>query len=49
MDDTNKVSILEKTGKNVDIRERAFVFAVRIVKLCKFLEVKSNVGKAIIN
>ena len=32
----------------VDIRERAFLFAVRIVKLCKFLEQNSNVSKNLI-
>lgn len=33
----------------VDIRERAFLFAVRIVKLGKFLEQNSNVGKNLIS
>ena len=32
----------------VDIRERAFLFAVRIVKLGKFLEQNSNVSKNLI-
>ena len=36
-------------GKIADIRERAFAFAVRIVKLCKFLEKKSNVSKSLLN
>jgi four helix bundle protein len=31
------------------IRERSFAFAVRIVKLCGFLEKKSDVGKPVIN
>ena len=35
--------------KTIDIRERAFAFAVRIVKLCKFLEKNSDVGKTLIN
>ncbi len=35
--------------KIVDIRERAFAFAVRIVKLCKFLEKHSTVSKNLIN
>lgn len=35
--------------KITDIRERAFVFAVRIVKLCKYLEKKSDVSKSLIN
>ncbi|MDQ3748477.1 MAG: four helix bundle protein [Acidobacteriota bacterium] len=32
-----------------DIRERAFAFAVRIVKLCQYLEKNTNVGKTLIN
>ena len=40
---------LEKTNKIFDIRERGFAFAVRIVKLCKFLERKSDVSKAVLN
>ena len=32
-----------------DIRERAFEFAVRIVKLCKYLEKKSSVSRTVIN
>jgi four helix bundle protein len=35
-------------NKIKDIRERAFVFAVRIVKLCRFLEKQSEVSKIII-
>lgn len=38
-----------KSKKIVDIRERTFAFAVRIVKLCKFLENKSDVSKSLIN
>lgn len=38
-----------KTVKTDAIRERSFAFAVRIVKLCLFLEKKSGVGKSIIN
>lgn len=34
--------------KIADIRERAFAFAVRIVRLCKFLEKNSSVGKNLI-
>lgn len=33
----------------VNIRERAFAFAVRIVKLCQFLEKNSAVSKSIIS
>jgi four helix bundle protein len=35
---------VKSNPKIADIRERAFAFAVRIVKLCKFLEKNSNVG-----
>ena len=34
--------------KTFDIRERAFAFAVRIVKLCEFLEKYSKVSKNLI-
>lgn len=36
---------LEKTDKIFDIRERGFAFAVRIVKLCKFLEKNRTLAK----
>lgn len=32
----------------VDIRERAFAFAVRIIKLCQFLEKNTNVSRKLI-
>jgi four helix bundle protein len=32
----------------VDIRERSFAFAVRVVKLCRFLEKQSDVSKSLI-
>jgi four helix bundle protein len=35
---------VKSNPKIADIRERAFAFAVRIVKLCKFLEKNSNVS-----
>jgi four helix bundle protein len=35
--------------KIFDIRERTFAFAVRIVKLCKYLEKNSDVAKSVIN
>jgi len=35
--------------KTDTIRERTFAFAVRIVKLCKYLEKSSDVGKTVIN
>jgi four helix bundle protein len=41
--------INESTSKIVDIRERTFAFAVRIVKLCKYLEKHSDVAKSVIN
>ena len=34
--------------KPVDVRERAFDFAVRIVKLCKYLEKNSSVSRNVI-
>ncbi|HEX8368558.1 MAG TPA: four helix bundle protein [Pyrinomonadaceae bacterium] len=37
-----------KDKEFVDIRERAFAFAVRIVKLCQFLEKHSEVSKTLI-
>lgn len=33
----------------VDIRERAFEFAVRVVKLCKYLEKNSGVSRNVIS
>src|SRR6185503_5506701 len=35
--------------KLTDIKDRAFDFAVRIVKLCKFLENHSDVSKSVCN
>ncbi len=35
--------------KNDAIRERTFAFAVRVVKLCKYLEKHSDVSKSVIN
>lgn len=34
--------------KAIDIRDRAFQFAVRIVKLCKYLEKNSDVSRNVI-
>ena len=40
----------EKSSMKIkDIRERAFAFAVRIVKLCRYLEKNTNVGKTLIS
>lgn len=36
-------------AKVVDIRERAFQFAVRVVKLCKYLEKNSDVSRNVIS
>ncbi len=50
--DEGEIDNLEKiieSPKLIDIRERAFAFAVRIVKLCKFLEKNSDVSKNLIN
>jgi len=38
-----------RSQKRVDITERAFAFAVRIVNLCKFLEKDSAVSRTLIN
>ena len=38
-----------RSSELVPITERAFAFAVRIVKLCKYLERHSGVSKVIIN
>ena len=35
--------------KAIDIRERAFQFAVRVVKLCKYLEKNSEVSRNVIS
>ncbi len=35
--------------KTIDIRDRAFQFAVRIVKLCKYLEKNSDVSRNVIS
>ncbi len=35
--------------KQIDIRDRAFQFAVRIVKLCKYLEKSSEVSRSVIS
>jgi len=36
-------------GQVFDIRDRAFEFAVRIVKLCKYLEKNSGVSRSVIS
>lgn len=38
----------ERTVKSIDVRERAFEFAVRVVKLCKYLEKHSGVSRNVI-
>ena len=42
-------SLVKIPVKIKDIRERAFAFAVRIIKLCRYLEKNSNVGKTLVN
>lgn len=49
MTDAENININEFTAKIADIRERTFAFAVRIVKLCKYLEKNSDVSKSLIN
>jgi len=39
----------KSSAKIQDIRERAFAFAVRIVKLCQYLEKNTSVSKTLIN
>src|SRR5580765_6742473 len=39
---------LRRDNKISDIRERAFAFAVRIVKLCQYLETHTNVSRNLI-
>lgn len=40
---------MAQAKKVFDIRERAFLFAVRIVKLCRYLETKTKVSKLLID
>ena len=40
--------MVDSGSKIVDIRERTFEFAIRIIKLCKFLEKNSGVSKNVI-
>ena len=48
MTDSEPGKFDESTAKIADIRERAFAFAVRIVKLCKYLEKHSDVAGSLI-
>ncbi len=43
--DTTVIEEIKSDRKVVDIRERAFAFAVRIIKLCKFLEKNPTLAK----
>jgi len=36
-------------AKAIDIRERAFGFAVRVVRLCKYLEKNSEVARSVVS
>jgi four helix bundle protein len=47
MDDTSLVK-RNSDGTAWDIRERAFEFAVRIVKLCQTLEKRANVSRVLV-
>ena len=48
--DEERIDEESQTAVKTDaIRERSFAFAVRIVKLCKYLEKSSDVGKSVIN
>lgn len=49
IDAIDEVEEVVSNAKIVDIRERSFAFAVRIVKLCKFLEKNSDVSKNLVN
>jgi four helix bundle protein len=48
MDDSKDSPADLPAQKIIDIRERAFAFAVRIVKLCQFLEKHPDVSKSVI-
>lgn len=41
-------SLENDEGKDFDIRERTFAFAVRIVKLCQYLEKNSKLSRSLI-
>jgi four helix bundle protein len=43
------VILNDRRPKTTDIRERAFEFAVRVVKLCKYLERSSGVSRNVIS
>ena len=43
----NAIAVIDANFR--DIRERAFEFAVRVVKLCRLLEKQRNVGRTLIN
>lgn len=45
---TSEKSLETNEEKVFDIRERTFAFAVRIVKLCQYLEKHSNLSKSLI-
>jgi four helix bundle protein len=47
--ETEEVEDGNQPNKIVDIRERTFVFAVRIVNLCRYLEKSSDVARSVIN
>ncbi len=49
MDSSRSIDESTAKAKVFDIRERAFQFAVRIVRLCQYLEKKTKVSKLLIN
>ena len=50
MSDENleEIVVNKNDGKVFDIRERAFLFAVRIVKLCQYLEKHTEISKRLL-
>ena len=50
MSDKNleEIVVNKNDGKVFDIRERAFLFAVRIVKLCQYLEKHTEISKRLL-
>lgn len=47
-DETTPTDAAETSVKINGIKERSFAFAVRIVKLCKYLEKSSDVSKSVV-
>jgi four helix bundle protein len=48
-EESDNVEVFEKSDDKIfDIRERAFAFAVRIIKLCQYLEKHTEISKRLI-